>query len=282
MISTPLIQAQALKQLIGKADLTIFDASWYMPADQRATRREYLHGHLPGAQFFDIEELSDRATDLPHMLPAAADFERWLRLAGVKQGQPVVVYDSAGIFSAPRAWWMLRTFGISQVAVLDGGLPAWLAAGGTLDVGQPEVGAGDVRLQPAGEQVIDLATLRRYPADGGRQIIDARAAARFTGEAADPRAGVAPGHIPGSRNLPFSQLLEASGHLKDPAALRDAFITAGADLDRPLTASCGSGVTAAVLLLALTTLGHTDLQLYDGSWAEWGADPTTDKALGPA
>lgn len=281
-MSSPLISVERLKHQIETTDLLIFDASWYMPAEKRNTYEEYLQGHIPGAIFFDIDLLSDHCSDLPHMLPETRIFQKQLRKLGLKQGQPVVVYDTAGIFSAPRAWWMLRAFGISDVRVLDGGLPAWLAAGETIEIGSPADAEGDVSLRLTGSEISNLDDILQSVKYGDRQIIDARGSSRFTGEEADPRAGVSPGHIPGSRNIPYAQLLTNAGFLREKPALREAFSAAGIDLTRPLTASCGSGVTAAILMLALAQLGHGDLTLYDGSWAEWGMLPHTEKATGPA
>ncbi|EIC83092.1 3-mercaptopyruvate sulfurtransferase [Serratia sp. M24T3] len=281
-MKTSLISAERLKKEVKTTDFLIFDASWYMPTEKRDTRAEYLCGHLPGAKFFDIDGLSSHPNELPHMLAEKGSFEKQLRTLGLKQGQTVVVYDTAGIFSAPRAWWMLKVFGISDVRVLDGGLPAWVATGEELEVGLQPVVEGDVSLISPGREVSGVDAILHNIKYGDRQIIDARGAARFTGEEADPRAGVSPGHIPGSINLPFAKLLTQTGHLRQESELREAFSVVGIDLSRPLTASCGSGVTAAILILALTQLGHNDLNLYDGSWAEWGALPHTEKAQGPA
>lgn len=281
MQPTTLISAEALLAELGSSGLTIFDASWYMPAQQRDTRAEFAAAHIPGAVYFDLDALSDQATSLPHMLPATARFEADLRALGLNRGDKVVVYDTAGMFSAPRVWWMLKLFGIAQVFVLDGGLPAWRRAGGPLEAGVPAVAPGDVTLAPDFSRVADLGAVRDNLESRARDVVDARAAPRFTGEAADPRPNVAPGHIPGSFNLPFTQVLTAEGKLKPAAELRQAFAEAGIDIARPLLTSCGSGVTAAVLTLALAELGQEDVRLYDGSWSEWGARPETPKATGP-
>lgn len=281
MQPTTLISAEALLQRLGSPGLTIFDASWYMPAQQRDTRAEFAAAHIPGAVYFDLDALSDQATSLPHMLPATERFEADLRALGLDQGDMVVVYDTAGLFSAPRVWWMLKLFGIAQVFVLDGGLPAWRKAGGAVEAGEPAVTPGNVMLAPDRSRVTDLGAVRDNLGSHARDVVDARAAPRFTGEAADPRPNVAPGHIPQSFNVPFTQMLTAEGKLKPEAELRRAFAEAGVDVARPLITSCGSGVTAAVLTLALAGLGQTDVRLYDGSWSEWGAHPDTPKAMGP-
>ena len=278
MTGTPLISAAELSQLREIGDVMIFDASWYLPVDERDTKEEYKAGHLPGAVFFDIDHISDQTTDLPHMLPDQASFEKSLRYLGLRQGQRVVVYDTAGIFSAPRAWWMLKTFGVAAVAVLNGGLPAWVAAGGKLETGQVSAAAGDVQLSLDKTQVSDLAQMKIVSASKARQIVDARAVPRFAGIVPEPRPNVEPGHIPNSINLPFGQVLSA-GHLKSDEDLKSEFAAAQVDLTKPVTTTCGSGVTAAILTLALTKLTHSDLRLYDGSWAEWGSRSDTKKAL---
>lgn len=274
MTVSPLIEPAALAARLADDSLIIFDASWHMPAAERSGRAEYEAAHIPGALFFDIDAISDRATDLPHMLPSESDFAAAMSAAGVGNDSDVVVYDVHGLFSAARAWWMLRAFGHESVSVLNGGLPAWRAAGLPLSGGAEEAKKGASfapRLQPAmlrsKRQVTDNLVTKR------EQIVDARSAPRFSGSVSEPRPGLRSGRIPGSFNVPYTDLLDEGGlRLRSPAEIATIFQNAGADLSRPITTSCGSGVTACVLTLALNVAGFPGVAVYDGSWAEWGAD----------
>lgn len=247
--------------------LKLLDGSWYMPADGRDPRAEFEARHLPGARFFDIDALSDRASDLPHMVPPLADFAAGLADLGIRAGDQVVVYDGAGLFSAARVWWLFRLMGFDTVAVMDGGLPKWLAEGRALEAGPAARGGGAFTpvFRPA--LVRDAAQV----AAGGAQVADARAGERFRGEVPEPRPGLRSGHIPGARSVPFKALLTADGTMKPAPELKAAFEAAGIDLAKPVVTSCGSGITAAVLSLGLARIGHEDNALYDGSWTEWGA-----------
>jgi thiosulfate/3-mercaptopyruvate sulfurtransferase len=235
------------------------------------TRARYLAQHLPGAVFFDIEELSDHATTLPHMLPSAEAFSRAMSQLGVGDGMTIVVYEQEGVFSAPRAWWMLRAFGAKTVHVLDGGLAGWLAAGLPVEAGLVHrAGASfQARLDPTA--VRSYGQIQQALAEGS-QILDARSAGRFAGTAPEPRAGLSSGHMPGSLSLPFTELVEG-GRLKDAEGLRDVFAAKSVDLGRPIVTTCGSGVTAAVLALGLEIAGASGIGLYDGSWAEYAQQP---------
>jgi thiosulfate/3-mercaptopyruvate sulfurtransferase len=235
------------------------------------TRARYLAQHLPGAVFFDIEELSDRTTALPHMLPSPETFSRAMAALGVGDRMTIVLYEQQGVFSAPRAWWMLRTFGAPSVYLLDGGLQAWLEAGLPTASGPVQRPAASFRatLRPAA--VKSYAQIQQTLADRG-QIVDARSAARFAGSTPEPRAGLNSGHMPGSISLPFTELAEA-GRLHDAARLREIFQAKAIDLERPITTTCGSGITAAVIALGLEIAGASQVALYDGSWAEYAQHP---------
>lgn len=255
------------------ANVKLLDATLLDPALGRDAAAEFAAGHIPGARFLDLATLVDPASDLPNALPPAALVAERLGGLGVSETDRIVVYDHSPWRSAARAWWLLRLMGAREVAVLDGGMGLWRAEGRPLETG---IGSGaparfDARLDAAG--VRDLSAMRTT----GEQVVDARSAARFAGAEPETRPGVAAGHIPGSRNLPYSTLFEADGRMKPPAALAQTFNQAGIDPARPTVATCGSGITAAVLVLAAARLGH-DMALYDGSWSEWGADPTTAKA----
>lgn len=251
-------------------DLRILDASWYLPDAGRNALAEYNAGHIPGARFFDIDEITDNRSSLPHMAPPPEKFISRMRAMGIGDGHQVVVYDGSGLFSAARVWWTFRLMGKMDVAVLDGGLPKWRAEAREIEDLPPMVRDRHMTVSRQNNLVKDVTQVAHAAKLREAEILDARGAARFKGEAAEPRPGLRSGHIPGSKNVPFGTLLNANATLKSPAELRMIFETAGVDLTKPAITSCGSGVTAAVLSLALERIGHRNHALYDGSWAEWG------------
>ncbi|WP_068300599.1 3-mercaptopyruvate sulfurtransferase [Pararhodobacter sp. CCB-MM2] len=268
-----LVSTEWLAAHLNDPDLRILDASWHMPASGRDAKAEYAAEHIPGARFFDIDEISDQRSALPHMAPPPEKFISRMRAMGVGDGHQVVVYDSTGLFSAPRVWWTFKLMGKQDIAVLDGGLPKWKAEGRAIEDMPPVVRDRHITVQRQANLVKDVSQVASASKLGDWQIVDARGAARFKGEVEEPRAGLRAGHIPGSKNTPFTELLNADGTMKDEAGLRAAFEASGVDLAKPVITTCGSGVTAAVLSLALEILGHRDHALYDGSWSEWGMYP---------
>ncbi len=274
-----LVSTQWLARHLGEPDLVVVDSSWFMPSSGRSGREEYLQSHIPGARFLDIDELSDHANPAPHMLPGAAEFGRALERIGVGRDDRIVVYDNSPIRTAARGWFTLRHFGARQVAILDGGFQKWVAERRPTESGQRNE-------RPSSFEPIerDEVVTKRELLNGEfhSPLLDARGQGRFEGTEADPRPGVAPGHIPGARNLPFGKLYEENGCFKSPEDLRRLFDEAGVDPSRPFIASCGSGVTASSLIFAAHLLGSDAARLYDGSWSEWGADPATPKATGSA
>ena len=273
MTSNPLfVTTDWVAERLNDPDLQVVDGSWYLPAQNRDAGQEYETGHIPGAIFFDIDAMADQATDLPHMLLPAKAFGRAAGRLGISSEKTLVVYDGAGLFSAPRVWWTLRLFGARAVFILEGGLPKWKAK-------QRPLESGPSRAQPARFEAVqepgrvaDLAAIRGALKNGSVQVLDARSAVRFRGEAPEPRPGLASGHMPGSLSVPFTELVE-DGRLKAPDALRKIFTDAGVDLGRPIITTCGSGVTAAAVTLALATVGKPDTVLYDGAWAEYARQP---------
>ncbi|MFN3936401.1 MAG: 3-mercaptopyruvate sulfurtransferase [Gemmobacter sp.] len=266
-----LVSTDWLEAHLKDPDLRVIDASWYLPAMGRDGRAEYEAAHIPNARFFDIDEISDTRSPLPHMAPPAEKFVSRMRAMGIGDGHQVVVYDGMGIFSAPRVWWTFRLMGKMDVAVLDGGFPKWQAEGRPVEDMPPVLRERHITVQRHAGLVKDVTQVAQAAKLGAAEIIDARPAGRFRGDEPEPRPGLRPGHIPGSRNLPYAEVLNGDGTMKDPEALRAAFRAAGVDLSRPAITTCGSGVSAAILSLALERLGHRDHALYDGSWAEWGA-----------
>lgn len=252
-------------------DLRILDATTYLPGDPRDAKANYDAAHIPGARFFDIDDVSDSNSELPHMAPPTEKFMSRMRALGVGDGHRVVVYDAEGLFSAARVWWLFRHMGQMDVAVLDGGLPKWIAEGHPTDDLSPFIRDRHMTARRNATLVRDVTQVALASKLDQAEIVDARAAERFRGEAAEPRKGLRAGHIPNSKNVPFKTLLNADQTLKSPDALRATFEAAGVDLKRPVITTCGSGVTAAVLSLALEIIGHRDHSLYDGSWAEWGS-----------
>ncbi|MEM8577575.1 MAG: 3-mercaptopyruvate sulfurtransferase [Pseudomonadota bacterium] len=277
-----LVSTAWLAQHLRDPDLRILDASWYLPDAGRDAHAEYEAAHIPGARFFDIDEISDRRSDLPHMAPPVEKFMSRMRRMGVGDGHQVVIYDGAGLLSAARVWWLFRLMGQRDVAVLDGGFPKWQAEEREIEDLPPMPKDRHMTVRYQNHLVRDVTQVSQASKVGDVQIVDARAPARFRGEVPEPREGVRSGHIPKSRNVPYEALLNDDKTLKSPAETRAVFEAAGVDLARPIITSCGSGVTAAILALALERAGHDSWSLYDGSWAEWGLFPTLPIATGDA
>ncbi len=276
-MSTPdiFVSPQELAAQLGAPDLVVVDGSWHMPAAGRSGGQEFEEQHIPGAVFFDLDAISDHSSDLPHMLPTPEAFAAAVGALGITDGARIVVYDSAGLFSAARVWWTFKTFGVKDVRILQGGLPRWLAEGRSVEKGPATRPAAQFTPHFDASRVADIEQVAQISQDHSAQILDARAAARFRGEVPEPRPGLRSGHIPGALNLPFDAVVE-NGQIASPAKVKAALESAGVDLSRPVVTSCGSGVTASVLWLALESIGKPPQALYDGSWTEWGS---SDKPL---
>lgn len=267
-----IVETDWLAAHLTSPDVVVLDGSMHLPTSGRNARAEYDAGHIPGAIFFDIDAVSDKSNPLPHMLPSSVQFASQMKKLGIGDGMRVVVYDSEGLYSAARVWWMFRIMGHDDVAVLNGGLKKWTAEGRALDdLPPPRRSERHFTARFNGALVRDAAEVKALIGHPAVQIVDARAAARFEGSVPEPRAGLRSGHIPSSHSLPFTTLLQPDGTLKPAAGLKAAFAAAGVDIARPVVASCGSGVTAGVIAFALAQLGAPDAAVYDGSWSEWGA-----------
>jgi thiosulfate/3-mercaptopyruvate sulfurtransferase len=269
--ASPLVSTQWLAERIDAPDIRVCDASWYLPQTGRDAKGEYRTAHIPRAVFFDIDDLSDEKSPYPHMLPPVAKFASRMRKLGLGDGNLIVVYDGAGIYSSPRAWWMLRAMGHEEVVVLDGGLLKWRKEGHAVEDMIPNPYPRHFTPRPNNALIRSFDQMMANAKSRSEQVIDARSASRFAGTEPEPRAGVRSGHIPGSCSIHYAELVEDDGTLKSKDELSRIFATRGINLAKPVVTSCGSGVTAAIDLLALTVLGAKDAAVYDGSWAEWGA-----------
>ncbi|WP_269582274.1 3-mercaptopyruvate sulfurtransferase [Roseibium sp. Sym1] len=279
MTDHPLVSTQWLADHLSSPDLVVINA-WMPPVTHPDAPAVFPNAHIPGAVFFDVNEICDKSSDLPHMLPAPHVFSSAMRKLGIGDGQTIVVYDDFGFYSAPRVWWTLKSMGAERVHVLDGGFPKWRAESRPFVDEAPRRVQSHFSARLNNGAVADLEDIRTAIASGDRQILDARSSERFAGDAPEPRAGLKKGHMPTALNLPFTELIHDDGTFCTREELAEAFKRAGVDLDRPVTTTCGSGVTAAILTLALTILGARDLALYDGSWAEWGSRDDTEIATG--
>jgi thiosulfate/3-mercaptopyruvate sulfurtransferase len=266
---------------LGTSGLRVVDASWYLPGAARHAASEYREGHIPSAVFFDIDAVSDQQSPLPHMLPPAADFAAHMASLGLNDSDTLVIYDGSGVnLSAGRVWWTFRTFGHEQVAVLDGGIGKWRAEQRPIERGTVNLPPGNFTARLDARAVRDLAAVRANVVTGSEQLVDVRSRGRFHGTEPEPRPGLRAGHVPGSINLPFTELVSRDGTLLPSAALRRRLTEAGIELSRPVIATCGSGTSACALVLALHSIGHTDTAVYDGAWSEWGARADTPVELG--
>ncbi|MBO6755400.1 MAG: 3-mercaptopyruvate sulfurtransferase [Roseibium sp.] len=278
----PLVSTTWLAENLDMPDLAVVDGSWYLPQMERDAQAEYLAGHIPGAVRFDIDDVSDPASGLPHTLPAPHVFASKVRKLGIGDGQKIVVYDGIGLFSAPRVWWMFKVMGARDVYVLDGGMRKWVAEARPLEDGPVSRPERHFTARLDNGALADIDDMRAAATSGRRQILDARSPERFSGKAPEPREGMRSGHMPGAKNLHYNALMNEDGTIKSAEQLKDLFGDAGIDLSKPVTTTCGSGVTAAVLTLGLTMSGARDLALYDGSWSEWGGRDDTDVVTDPA
>lgn len=274
------VSSEWLHNALGSPDLKILDASFYLPAQNRNADAEYAAGHIPGAIRFDHDKVADHSTGLPHMVPSPEVFAEAVGRMGISENDRIVIYDGPGIFSAPRGWWLFRTMGAKNVFVLDGGLDGWKAEGRPLETEAPTPAPVTFTPKFRVDKVIDLQTMLGIISDGSAQIADARPAGRFAGTDPEPRAGMRSGHMPGARSLP-SGSFSVNGKLRPVPELRQVIEDAGIDFGQPVVTSCGSGITAAIITLALESIGHDDNALYDGSWTEWGSREDTPIVTGP-
>ena len=280
MPADPMVSTAWLHERLDAPDIRVVDASWHFPSENRNAQAEYELTHIPGAVFFDIDDIADEHAGLPHMLPHPVKFSARVRRLGLGDGSKIVVYDTHGLMSAARVWWTFRVMGHEDVVVLDGGLPKWIAEGRPIQDMPAAPRERHFTARFNGDLVRDIDQVKRALETGKEQVVDARSAARFKGEAPEPRPGLREGHMPGAHNVPSASLLAPDGTLQSAEKLEALFAKAGVDVDKPVITTCGSGITASMLALALARLGRWRTPVYDGSWAEWGARQDTPVATG--